>query len=267
MAYGTYTFMRFYGSMGAKGPTVRVLTYHRFGDRPFDPFCVSIPDFSMQMRWLAETGKALTLDQLEAHVAGKASVPDGSVLVSIDDGFRSVYTEALPVLQEFKIPAVVFVPTGSIGKTEKGTEFNDPYMLPGEIKNLSRAGIVIGSHSDSHRSMAAITSSELEQEAKESKDILEKLTGRAVTSFAYPYGTRADFNRETALILRKCGYTTVFTSQHGAIHAGMDPLELPRVKIESGESIGMFRRICGGGMDNWALVDRLLSGMQNVNRK
>lgn len=267
MAYGTYPFARFSGIIVPRKPSVRVLTYHRFGDRSFDPFCVSIPDFSMQMQWLAETGKALTLEQMEAHVAGKASVPDGSVLVVIDDGFRSVYTEALPVLRKFKIPAVVFVPTGSIGKTEKGTLFSDLYMLPEEIKKCSRAGIVIGSHSDSHRSMAAITPSELEREAKESKDILEKLTGRSVTSFAYPYGTRADFNKETALTLRNCGYTTVFTSQHGAIRAGMDPWELPRVKIESGESLAMFRRICGGAMDSWGLVDRLLSGMQNVNRK
>jgi peptidoglycan/xylan/chitin deacetylase (PgdA/CDA1 family) len=266
MAFGTYPFVRFCGLISLIKPSVRVLTYHRFGNRAYDPFCVSIPDFSIQMKWLAETGRALSLEQVEAHAAGNVTFPDCSVMVAIDDGFRSVYTDALPVLRKYKIPAVVFVTSGSIGKTEKGAEYEDPYMLPEDIKNLSKAGIAIGSHSDSHISMAKISPSEMEREAKESKKILEKLTGKPVTSFAYPYGTRADYNEETAQILRNCGYTSVYTSQHGSIQAGMNLWELPRVKVEGGESFAMFKRICGGGMDSWSLVDKLLFKLQNVNR-
>ncbi|MBP7736605.1 MAG: polysaccharide deacetylase family protein [Spirochaetes bacterium] len=267
IAYGTSPFMRLCRSIPGVKPSVRVLTYHRFGDRAYDPFCVSIPVFSMQMKWLAETGRAVTLEQVEAHASGNAAVPDGSVLVTIDDGFRSVYTDALPVLQKYRIPAVVFVASGAIGKTEQGSEYSDQYLLPEDIRKISRDGIAIGSHSVSHGSMARLSPPDMEREARDSRRILEKLAGKPVTSFAYPYGTRADYNDDTARILRNCGYTSVYTSQHGPVHAGMDPWELPRVKVEGGESLSMFKCICDGGMDAWRLVDRLLSGFQNVNRK
>jgi peptidoglycan/xylan/chitin deacetylase (PgdA/CDA1 family) len=259
--------VRLAGIIPGKKASVRVLTYHRFGNRMYDPFCVSIQDFSMQMKWLAETGRAVSLDQVEAHAAGNTACPDGSVLVTIDDGFKSVYTGALPVLQKYEIPAVLFVSSGSIGKTEKGSAHEDPYLSPEDTKKLSAAGLIIGSHSVSHRSMAQMPLPEMEREAKESKFFLENLIGKPVTSFAYPYGTRADYSGETAQTLRNCGYTSVFTSQHGPIRAGMNLWELPRVKIEGGESLAMFKRICGGGMDCWSLVDMLLYKLQNVNRK
>ncbi|MEZ4248585.1 MAG: hypothetical protein R3B99_10120 [Polyangiales bacterium] len=88
-----------------------------------------------------------------------------------------------------------------------------------------------------------------------------------MTSFAYPFGTHGDFTSETEAALRDAGYTLAFNSKHGAIHPHMDPVSLPRVKIEGGEAAWMFRLAAQGGMDAWRVVDDNLWRLQRVRKE
>ena len=54
-----------------------MLTYHRFGNVPHDPFCVAPCDFQRQMQWLADHRLAVSLKDLEAFLAGEKTLPDG----------------------------------------------------------------------------------------------------------------------------------------------------------------------------------------------
>jgi hypothetical protein len=58
------------------------------------------------------------------------------------------------------------------------------------------------------------------------------------------------------------GYTLAFTAQHGAVRTGANPYALPRIKVEGGESVWMFRQLVAGGLDGWSLVDRYLWRVQ-----
>ena len=95
-----------------------------------------------------------------------------------------------------------------------------------------------------------------------SRELLEKLVGRPVTAFAYPYGTLADFDPAVEGILAACGYACAFTSQHGAVRPGLPALALPRVKVEAGDGASLFPRLCGGSLDGWRVVDRALWRLQ-----
>jgi len=251
-------------------PRVRVLTYHRFGESARDPFCVAPGDFDAQMRWLAEHRLAVSLDDLALFLAGEKDLPDGAVLVTVDDGFRSVYTEMLPVLKAYAIPAVAYVTpslirdrTGARVLGEYGVAESEPYLAWDELERLAAAGVVIGSHGWTHRSLGRMGPIEARDESFRSRQMLQKRLGLRVTSFAYPYGTRADFSHTTGTVLAEAGYTTALTSQHGAIARDANPLELPRIKIEGGESHWMFQCLCRGAMDGWRLVDRTLSRVQH----
>jgi len=245
------------------GPSIRVLTYHRFGESSRDPFCVSQETFDQQMRFLAENGLALGLDDLEDLLVGSPDALRSGVLVTIDDGCRSTLTGALPVLQHWGIPAVAYLVAGSLG-TGRGVDRDQPedYMTWDEAARLAEGGITIGSHAVHHRSLARMAEEELRAEATESRRLLESRLGAPVCSFAYPFGTRSDYDHRTRRALAAAGYTTGFTSQHGAVSEEDDPLELPRVKVEGGEGMWMFERLCAGGMDGWALVDRALHRLQ-----
>lgn len=250
--------LRRFGAPGV--PAVRALTYHRIGRTGRDPFCVSLEDFDAQMRVLAETGLAVSHESLLGWLSGKCAAKEGAILVTLDDGFESTYRAALPVLERWGIPAVAYVTAGLVGfEPSSGPE---PYMSWEQVEQLPGRGVAVGAHGFTHRSFKRMSLAECEDEAVRSRETLEQRTGTAVTSVAYPFGTRADFDVQTAEILRCAGYETAFTSQHGAIARGADAMTLPRIKVEGGEPLSMFRRLCSGGMDAWGVVDRVAWRLQ-----
>ena len=250
----------------APGPRVRAITYHRFGGRRGDPFSVNPRDFEMQMRWLARRGSLVSLEDVAEFVAGRRSLREDSVLVTIDDGCRSLYTDALPVLREYAVPAVAFVTAGLVGRPASEGDSPEPFLGWDELAALREAGVEIGSHALSHRSLGRMAADEVREQAQGSREILERRLGASVSSFAFPFGTRADFGPQSERVLAECGYRCAFHSMHGTIRAGMDPIRLPRIKIEGGEGQRMFELSCRGAMDAWWGVDFALWRTQQSGR-
>ncbi|WP_058998007.1 polysaccharide deacetylase family protein [Leptolyngbya sp. NIES-2104] len=244
----------------ARRSQIRVLTYHRFGDQPRDPFCVTPEDFEAQMAWLARHKRAVSMEQVERFLRGEIDLPAGSVLVTIDDGYQSVHDLALPILKKYKIPAVVFVTVSAIDHHEDP----EPHLTWNEVKTLA-SHLTVASHGWTHRSLGKISLEEMRLEVTRSRRMLEEKLRIPVTAFAYPFGTMADFNATTATVLQESQYQFAFTSQHGAIAERESPLNrfyLPRIKVEGGEGLWMFRLLVGGGLDHWRLIDQTLWKLQ-----
>ncbi|WP_428976916.1 polysaccharide deacetylase family protein [Sphingobium yanoikuyae] len=189
---------------------------------------------------------------------GEVELPNNSVLVTIDDGDPSVYDLALPILRQYEVPAVLYTLAGSVP--------GFPVMSDEHIKSVHRAGITIGSHGLTHRSMAQLSLADARHELVSSKHRLESLIGVPVTSFAYPFGTKSHVSWDVVQLAIEAGYTTAVTSVHGRLTQQQGhPLLLPRVKIEAGDPNWLFEHLCRGSMDWWRLVDegpfRRLSGV------
>ena len=243
-------------------PLVRVLTYHRFQSRRRDPFALSPAEFRAQVAMIAASGRAISLDQFLAFLAG-ATMPGPSrdrLLLTIDDGHASTLEVAAPTLHRHGVPAVAFVTTGRIG-----TRSHDPerFLDADEIRSLADFGVAVGSHAADHRSLGgAIDEAHLARQIAGSKDALQTLLNREITAFAYPFGTRADHSPQSRAAIASADYRVAFTSRHGPIHAASDPLVLPRIKIEGGDPASVFEAALDGGLDPWAVVDDLLSRYQ-----
>lgn len=251
------------GQGSAETVRVRALTYHRIGRSLRDPFCVDTADFDAQMRLLSEQGLAISIEQLTAFVAGRAELPSGACLVTIDDGMLSTLTEALPVLQRWQVPAVAYVSSSLIGRSFEGLP--ERYLTSDELRGLADTNLVsVGSHAHSHRSLGLLPLDQAREELIRSREQLQQMIGREVASFAYPFGTRTDFNDQTDRLAFEAGYSVVFNSMHGAIRQGMHGISLPRVKVEGGEPTFMFPMIVRGRMDAWRAVDSNLWRLQRV---
>lgn len=243
-------------------PVVRVLTYHRFGEIARDPFCLPRREFEAQVRFLAESKRAIGLPELRRFLAGEQALQPGSALVTIDDGFVSTFREALPVLRHYAVPAVAFATASLIGNEDAARYQPERYMTWDELAQLEAAGIATGAHGYDHESLGAMTRDAARDQGARARELLERRLGRRVEAFAYPFGTARDFNAGTRDALAEAGYSLVFTSQHGAVRAGMDPHELPRIKVESGDARPLFAGLCDGAMDAWRLVDAALPRLQ-----
>jgi peptidoglycan/xylan/chitin deacetylase (PgdA/CDA1 family) len=244
---------------------IRGLVYHRFANAACDPFAVAPDVFDAQMRWLADEGLAISLSDLEAFVRGEGTVPEGAVLVTIDDGFQTVLDVAGPIMKKYGIPSIAYVSSDLVGRpSDLGP--SDPYLDWEGVARLQDYGIVIGSHGHRHISLGEIGAQDLHIEAATSRELIEKRLGITVDSFAYPFGTQAHFNDVSRQVAMEAGYRTVFTAVHGSIVPGADLFGLPRVKVEGGETLWMFQQICRGQMDAWQVIDGAISLITRVRR-
>lgn len=245
----------------ASTPTVRILTYHRFGHCPRDPWCVDTEVFETQMRRLSEQGLAVSLDQVVRFARGELQLRDGSVLVTMDDGFSSVRTVAAPIMQRYGIPGVAYLTTSLI-ESDATTLDGERYLTWQQAGELSAFGLTVGSHAHTHSSLGQMPIDQACAEGETSKRLLEQHLGLAIHSFAYPFGMRPDESPATAHALGALGYESVLIAQHGVVHRGADVLRLPRIKVEGGEPAWTFDLICAGAMDAWKFVDDTLWRLQ-----
>ncbi len=242
----------------------RALMYHRVGKSKRDPWCVSTRSFEEQVRWVAEHGLAVSLEDVVAFAEGRGSVRDGAVLITSDDGYQCVATQMAPILHRYGVPGVAFVTTSRVGSHRRGGP--EPFMSWDEVAELAALGVTVGSHAHTHSSLGQMPLRQAREEAARSRALLMSRSGVNVDSFAYPYGLQPDHNGSTRQMLEELGYRSAFTAMHGPIHRGTNPLAFPRIKVEGGEGLTMFTRLCTGAMDVWRLFDETGSRLQRPAR-
>ncbi len=104
-------------------------------------------------------------------------------LVSItdDDGFSNFYTNGLPVLQKYGLPATAYIISSYVGSPN--------FMSAAQVQGLHQAGVEIGSHSVDHADLSTLSASQQDAELKNSQATLQGiLNGTPVTDYAAPYG-------------------------------------------------------------------------------
>lgn len=128
------------------------------------------------------------------------------ITITVDDAGRGNFEYMLPILRELQLKAYFFIPTAYISKGGN----TSTYMTEAQIKTLSDEGHIIGSHSHNHpRNISLLTPKEILDEWKMSKDILESITRKEVTSCSIPGGF---YSNSQLQILSELGYNEIFTS-------------------------------------------------------
>ncbi|HUF72946.1 MAG TPA: polysaccharide deacetylase family protein [Gammaproteobacteria bacterium] len=196
--------------------------------------------FAEQMSFLEREGfTVLPLIDLLDALAGGREVSARSVAITFDDGYRSVLTEALPLLESRGWPFTVFVNTEAIDEGYGG------YLSWSDLRTLGERGGAIGNHSVTHahlvRSLPGETTGEWRRrvtaEIESAADRLEAEVGDyLIPAFAYPYG---EYSAEIKAIVDDAGLYGL--GQHsGAVGPDSDFLALPRYPVATGLPIGDF---------------------------
>ncbi|NLP01857.1 MAG: polysaccharide deacetylase family protein [Fibrobacter sp.] len=129
----------------------------------------------------------------------------GEVLLTFDDGFENIYRNAIPALEDCGFKASIFCVAGFVGRDSTWDVYRSSRQLTkSQISEISSLGHEIGSHTLTHANLPYLSSSNLEKELRESKQRLEDITGRAVTSISFPYGS---CSRRVWDKVKETGYT------------------------------------------------------------
>ncbi len=195
--------------------TVPVLSYHNFSLGKTDKMTVSKASFEDQMQLLKDRGyRVISLDQLFDFFDFKKQIPSKSVVITIDDGWKSTYEIAFPVLKKYGYPATIFVYTNLINSSGKAMTWE-------QIKELADNGIDIQCHTITHRDLAGVQEKEsfkeyfdaVEKEIVQSSNIIKKNTSRDCRYLAYPFGNSSNM---VIAILKKNGFRGAFTVRRGS---------------------------------------------------
>jgi len=233
---------------------VPVLLYHdvRPGASGENGAVVSVEEFAAQMAWLYGSGfHTITTAQLLGWLRGEQELPERPVLITFDDGYRSVYGEAYPILKQYGLKAAVFIVTSYVGQ-----QVGDlAYLSWDEMKEMAGSGLIeIQAHSHNAHFLVGKEPALLTWSAAEIKRDLRKLNEamrraglQAAQAYAYPYGA---YDAEVQAALRESGIKLAFTTEHGHVtSANTAVYALPRITIFPGIKIDQFARLVTGPGD------------------
>ncbi len=251
------------GDDGHTEPRLRVLMYHKVNDRPENPLTVPVSLFDEQMAQLPELGyRVVDLDAVLDAYRGGAPLPERSVLITFDDGYRDNLEHALPILRKHGYPAVLFVPIGFLDGSKAlpheerlvARGLVNPTLSWEDLAELEAGGVRIESHGITHRPLADLEVDEATTEIVLSKLRLEDRLGRPVRAFAYIKGSEAHYRPVHASLVRQAGYDLAFTSVSGSNTSADDPLRLHRYNVEPYPA-RTFELVLSGACDLIAVKD------------
>jgi peptidoglycan/xylan/chitin deacetylase (PgdA/CDA1 family) len=218
---------------------VPILSYHRFGAGR-GRLSVSAEQFTEQMDYLRKNGyRVVSLERLLGFLLGHHGLPQRAVVLTIDDGYRSVYEIAYPILKRFGYPATIFVYSDYIGNGG---------VTWAQMREMAATGLfTFQSHSKTHGNLAKQESGEstadyarrLQQEVRVPREAIRGALREPVVGFAYPFGA---VNAAVAEAVREEGYQLAFTVQRGANPFYAHPFLLRRNMIYATDGIEDFAR-------------------------
>ncbi|MCU7931141.1 MAG: polysaccharide deacetylase family protein [Candidatus Thiodiazotropha sp. (ex Codakia rugifera)] len=218
--------------------TIPILCYHRFGNRG-DRLEVSPQQFRQQLEYLKKNDfRVIPLASLLGFLKGEQALPKRSVVITIDDGHRSIYKEAFPLLKEFGYPATVFVYSDYM---------NNGGLRTKEIATMVESGLIsIQPHSKTHGNLAVQQGGEnhkqyqhrVRQEVVVPTEKLAQYIGKKPRFYAYPFG---DSNEYVIDELQANGLLLGLTVQPRTNAAFAYPYLLHRTMIFGDRDIKAFK--------------------------
>lgn len=219
------------GGLSAEGfQTIPILTYHRFAEDCNSPLCMPTRTFELQMRYLKENGyHVIASEELLAFLEYRQGLPQRSVLIAMDDGYRSIYNIAYPILNKYGFTATLFIYTNFVGASSMAITWD-------QLKEMRAAGFAIGSHTMDHSDLSKPKEGETEigfmtrikEELHGSKKIIDRKLGQDTHFLAYPFGY---YNQRSIKVARDAGYKMAMSVKRGGNPFFINPLSLRRDQI------------------------------------
>jgi len=214
---------------------VPILMYHVIAAPPtgaaYPDLFVRPADFSAEMQWLAQHGyHAVTLRQVYDHWRDGRELPRRPIVVSFDDGYLSVHTTALTVLDALQWPGVLNLSVKHL---------DSPYNLPPwRVRNLIAAGWEIDAHTISHLDLTTVDDKRLWHEVHGSRVATRRMFHVRADFFCYPSGR---YDARVIDAVQRAGFLGATTTRYGLAWP-TNLFVLSRIRIDGHDGLGGFVR-------------------------
>lgn len=211
--------------------------------------------FEEQMKYLSENGyHTLFFSELPEPL------PEKAVIVSFDDGLKTVFDNAFPIMKKYGIKGNVYLPTAYIG--------NDGHFMDWDmVKSLCDSGLFeMQAHTHHHTDIRAYSDEDMHSEVNTSSDILSRELEFEPTAFCIPFGM---YDRKSILKLRKINkYKYILGSYYGRVSENrLSSSVLPRIGISNDDSIEKFVDKIKGKYDWKGILQRIRLLTSNIRKR
>lgn len=231
-----------YAADTVEATRVPVLMYHRF-ENAATPEITAPSKFREQLEWLKSEGyTTVMVSQLVEFLEGRMPLPRKTVAITIDDGWATAQ-QAADMLAANNMAATFYIISGAFDDSQ--------YMSRAQVKALANTpSFEVGAHSHTHFMEWVDDMSKLDQriavgEMLMSKRLVEDVIGRAVRSYAWPFGyVRSEFIPFTGT----AGFTsTVHVNSESLNARGMSASDIRRVNIDGRCTLEQFKNMVTTG--------------------
>ncbi len=215
-----------------------ILVYHRFAPAAADSMTVRTAAFAAQLEFLKENGYAVApLRRLVQRInGGTEPLPNKAVVITVDDGHRSVFSEMLPLVRRYRIPVTLFIYPSAISNAEYALTWQ-------QLEELRQSGLFdIQSHTYWHpnfkREKRRLSSDAyrnfVRMQLVKPRQVLAQRLGINADMLAWPFGVYDD---ELIAAASAAGYVAGFSLERRHPSAADRPLALPRYLMT--DAVGM----------------------------
>lgn len=235
---------------------VVVLIYHRVGGGATSEIDLPTDEFERQMAWLAESGRAISLDDAVALLdapeaddrANLALMPHTNpVVVTFDDGTADLVDNALPVLVRYEVPATVYLATKYVDEQLAWPADGVPITWAGAKEMVASGLVTIGSHTHSHLLLDRMSVADASDELDRSKELIADKLDVDATHFAYPKAV-APTDPAVEDAVRSRFRSAALSGNRPNGYGRTDLHRLWRTPIQVSDGHKFFRLKAGGGM-------------------
>ncbi|MBL3655723.1 polysaccharide deacetylase family protein [Fulvivirga sediminis] len=206
--------------------SITCFVYHRFGDEKYPSTNVDVSTFEKHIQYLKdEEFEILTLSNAIEYL--KYSSKERKIaVITVDDGYKSFQTGAMPILKKHGVSATLFVNTETVGGSS--------YMTWEGIKEVMDQGIEIGNHSHSHGYFLnyeeTIRYKHFQSDVAQAQKLFKQHLSLTPTVFAYPYG---EYDKEMESIIKEMGFIGAVAQNSGVMNSSSDFYAIPRFPMAS----------------------------------
>ncbi len=212
------------------------LCYHQVEPKASGKFSLSVEKFREQLQYLKSRNyQALNSDDLEKIFVNGGAVPDNPVVITFDDGYRTVFDHALPLMREFGFKGIVCIYPSFIGSGKA--------MNWEQLRMLIAEGWSVEAHSMTHANLSAkvdqpeLENKFLQHEIVTPKRLIEEKLGNRVRFMVWPYGC---YTLKSIEVARKAGYIGAMTVDGGSSYASLSPFQLKRQVVYANDDMNKF---------------------------
>jgi peptidoglycan/xylan/chitin deacetylase (PgdA/CDA1 family) len=213
-----------------------VLMYHRFGEAKYPSTNTTLAQLEAHITYLRQNNfNVVPLPSVVSALKDGQALPPKTLAITIDDAYKSVFTQAWPRLREAGLPFTVFVATEAVD-----LKYSD-IMSWDDLRTLKGAGVNLEGHSHAHPHAPALSAEDLVNDLNAMKARFKAELDLVPTLYAHPYG---EAGAEDLYVVRKAGFIAAFGQNSGAVYPEANPYLLPRFALNENY----------GAMDRFALV-------------